>query len=190
MLTYPPKEADSDTVTPTPLLHHKPAKPEAHPAVPSYSSHVDYRHEPYARSFKATVHGPDVPYHFDASKPIDIAMMEKTLQPRFLPVNKHELSSTNPSVSETVSVAGMAGAPYAYNYRDRQSLELPSPSSSTSSQASKTPANFVSSSSSYSPSPFGPLLSNTTFESAVRCTLPSPTIFPPTPPPSAWNPFW
>lgn len=35
-----------------------------------------------------------------------------------------------------------------------------------------------------------PLLPNIPYDSAARCTLPSPTIFPPTPPPSAWNPFW
>lgn len=93
-------------------------------------------------------------------------------------------------------------------------LELPSPPSSTSSQASKTNAPNISSLfGSYSPSPFTvsflhlqsifqtfllyfidfnqqPLLPNLSYDTTARCTLPSPTIFPPTPPPSAWNPFW
>lgn len=204
-MSYPPKETDTDTVIST-ALHSKhklpmptattPATLEAHLASTSASASINYRNDAVARGSTGNLLNADPSNQFGASnRPVDYLMGDKLLSHRYLPINKHEYPSAfNTTVSESVSLrSGSTDAqitPYAgaYNYRDRRSLELSSPASSSSSQ---TPANLASSlSGSYSPSPFAPLLSNSPFESAVRCTLPSPTIFPPTPPPSAWNPFW
>lgn len=202
-MTYPPKETDTDTVTSTALKHKLPT-PATTPAtiephLPSASTLMNYRNDAMARSSTTNLLNADLTNHFGTSnRPVDILMGDKLLSHRYLPINKHEYPSAfNSAVSESVSLRSYGSTdtpntvtPYAsaYNYRDRRSLELSSPASSSSSQ---TPANLASSlSGSYSPSPFAPLLSNSPFESAVRCTLPSPTIFPPTPPPSAWNPFW
>lgn len=126
-------------------------------------------------------------------------------QCRYFPINKHEflpnysnfvsdsVSPRSASSSSTFNDITLSGAQHSHaahhlnSYHQQNLSDLPSPSSSTASSSSHKANNPISSPlfGPYSQNPFAPLLP--TYETAA---LPSPTIYPPTPPPSAWNPFF
>lgn len=143
---------------------------------------------------------------------------EKQQQCRYFPISKHEfLPNYSSLVSDSVSPRSTSSSstlndvqhPHTAHHSYHPNLDLPSPSPSSnasscaSHKASAGSSNVTSTvpplfGSPYSPSPFAPLLPNMnmTYETARHCALPSPTIFPPTPPPSApirelgpWNPW-
>lgn len=220
ILSYPLNETDNDTITQTQqsMLHHKLPKIQSlsSSTVSSSTNPINLYPDPLttlndttiSRSFIPNIHNPadlsysQFQYANSSSKTIENHMLDKAFNQRYYPINKHEFlpgySSSMNLVSESVSprstssLVDTTNSHYSNSYYQHRSLELPSPSSSTSSQTSKTAGGNAASTlfGSYSPSPF-----HLTIDSAARCALPSPTIFPPTPPPSAWrenawNPFW
>lgn len=183
--SYPPKETDLDTatiVTAAPPPHHKQSKL---PTLSSSTVSSTTLNDAIARNIATNM---DLPYaHEYGINSTKLSSTSTTERPpsRYYPISKHELlpNSYTPSslVSDSVSprsATSMTDPHHPSSFYQHHTLELPSPSSSTSSQTSKTNLSLFGS---YSPSPFQ-LLPNLSFD--------SPTIFPPTPPPSAWNPFW
>lgn len=185
-MSYPPKEAELDTIS-AQQHHHKPPSKSQSLSSSTVSSST-MMNEPIARNIATNM---EIPYAYEyqagssASKPASSNTTERPSS-RYYPISKHELLPTSytpaslvsDSVSPRSATTSLADPHHPSSFYQHHSLELPSPSSSTSSQTSKTNLSLFGS---YSPSPF-PLLPNLSFD--------SPTIFPPTPPPSAWNPFW
>lgn len=206
ILSYPLNETDNDTITQQSMLHHKLPKMQSlsSSTVSSSTNPINFHPDPLndttiSRNCIPNIHNPadlsysQFQYANSSSKTIENHMLDKAFNQRYYPINKHEFlpgySSSMNLVSESVSprstssLVDTTNSHYSNSYYQQRSLELPSPSSSTSSQTSKTAGGNASTLfGSYSPSPF-----HLTIDSAARCALPSPTIFPPTPPPSAWN---
>ncbi|XP_031626860.1 putative protein TPRXL [Contarinia nasturtii] len=192
-MSYPPKETEIDT---TPNSQHKLQKSQLLSSSTVSSSTT--LNEAIARNIASNI---ELPYSHEygnsnSAKPPNsstASSSQLTTSERpsghYYSISKHEIppnsytpgnlvsDSVSPRSTTTTSLADPQH-PTSNSFYQHHSLELPSPSSSTSSQTSKTNLSLFGS---YSPSPF-PLLPNLSFD--------TPTIFPPTPPPSAWNPFW
>lgn len=195
IISYPPKETELDTTATaaitTNLQHKQPKLQSLSSSTVSSSTPIN---EAIARNLTTNL---DLTYSHEYSsssnstssnttKP-NISISSDRPPSRYYPISKHEMlpNSYTPignlvsdSVSPRSATTSLADPHHPNSFYQHHSLELPSPSSSTSSQTSKTNLSLFGS---YSPSPF-PLLPNLSFD--------SPTIYPPTPPPSAWNPFW
>lgn len=200
-MSYPPKETELDTIASAQhhhqhQPHHKPAKVELSTELPSKALN-----QAFARNIASPMNLPLYSHEFGSSMNgdilnricaspigrIDSGIAVDRIANRYYSISKHEHlpSSHTPAslVSDSVSPRSTSTTlptdlHHSNSFYQHHSLELPSPSSSTSSQTSKTNLSLFGS---YSPSPF-PLLPNLPFD--------SPNIFPPTPPPSTWNPFW